>query len=129
MMKSKTMLTNGHKKVLIVDDEDDVRDIISEIISDMGFSVFGAKSGEAALNMMSQTPVDLVISDVKMNGMDGLSLARRLRSRFPKLSLALMTSQPTDDVHRMLQEKQVDFLLLKPFQIDELQGMVQDLTG
>ena len=128
-MKSKTMLTNGHKKVLIVDDEDDVRDIISEIISDMGFSVFGAKSGEAALNMMSQTPVDLVISDVKMNGMDGLSLARRLRSRFPKLSLALMTSQPTDDVHRMLQEKQVDFLLLKPFQIDELQGMVQDLTG
>lgn len=128
-MKSPAVVSNEPKTILIVDDEEDVRDTVSEMVADMGFAVCGAESGEAALNLMSQTSVDLVISDVKMNGMDGLSLARRLRSRFPKLPLALMTAYPNDDVHRLLRGKMVDFLLYKPFQMDELQGMVQNLTG
>jgi len=117
------------KMILVVDDEQDVREIVAEIIAEMGFQVQSVDSGEEALNLMSKTPVDLVISDVKMDGMDGLSLARRIRDHFPHLPLALMTASPSDDLRRMLEERLFDSLLLKPFQMDELQGMVQNLTS
>ena len=128
-MKMMRMMPDGSKTVLVVDDEKDVREIVTEMVSDLGYTVRGVGSGEAALNFIAETPVDLIISDVKMSGMDGLSLVKRVRSKFPQLPLALMTSYPSDDVHRMLQEKMVDFLLMKPFRIEELQGMVQRLAG
>ena len=128
-MKSSGTMRENPKTILIVDDEEDVRYIVSEMIAEMGFAVYGAESGQKALDLVSHTPVDLVISDVKMEGMDGLSLARRLRRRFPKLPLALMTAYPSDDVHRLLREKEIDFLLIKPFFIDELQNMVLSLAG
>ncbi len=123
------MANNAIKTVLIVDDEESVREIVTEMIGEMGYDVKSAESGEAALDLMSKVNFDLVISDVKMDGMDGLSLAQRLREKFPKLPLALMTAYPSDSVHSMVREKLVDFLLLKPFQIDELQGMVLNLTS
>jgi CheY-like chemotaxis protein len=122
-------MPDGFKTVLVVDDEKGVREIVAEIISDLGYTVWGVGSGEAALNLITETPVDLIISDVKMNGMDGLSLAKKVRAKFPKLPLALMTSYPSDEVHRLLREKMVDFLLMKPFKLEELQGMVQRLAG
>jgi CheY-like chemotaxis protein len=120
---------NGAKTILVVDDEEGVREIIVEIITELGYAVQPAESGEQALDLMDQTQVDLVISDLKMDGMDGLALARQLRERFPELPLALMTAFPNEDVHRAVEEKQVDFLLLKPFQMEELQGMVLNLAG
>lgn len=122
------MANNAVKTVLIVDDEESVREIVAEMIGEMGYNVKGVESGEAALDLISKINFDLVISDVKMDGMDGLSLAQRLREKFPKLPLALMTAYPSDNVYSMVREKLVDFLLLKPFQIDELQGMVLNLT-
>lgn len=127
-MKTQTKSSKGFKTILIVDDEADVRDIVSEMITDLGYEVRGADSGEAALDLMATTPFDLVISDVKMRGMDGLALLRRLRRRFPKLPLAIMTAHPNIDVQRLVQDNLVDFLLLKPFQMDELRSMVQNLT-
>ena len=120
---------NGTKTILVVDDEEGVREIIVEIIGGLGHTVRPAKSGEQALDLMSRTQVDLVISDLKMGGMDGLALARRLRERFPHLPLALMTAFPSADVHRAVEQKEVDFLLLKPFQVEELEGLVSKLAG
>ncbi|TKJ40279.1 hypothetical protein CEE37_08100 [candidate division LCP-89 bacterium B3_LCP] len=117
------------KKVLVVDDERDVREIIAEMIADLGYEVHGVSSGEAALNLIDESSVDLLISDVKMEGMDGLALVKRVRQKFPELPLALMTSYANDDVHRMLSDRIVDFLLPKPFNMNELQGMVQSLAG
>ncbi|MCX6639271.1 MAG: response regulator [bacterium] len=127
-MSLQDVTMNQPKRVLVVDDEEGVREIVSEMIADMGFSVCGAESGEDALKLLKKTKVDLVISDVKIKGMDGLSLARRLRKRFPKLPLALMTAFDSADVRKMVSDRKVDFLLLKPFYMDELRGMVQHLT-
>ncbi len=117
------------KKVLIVDDEEGVREIVGEMIADLGYATYGAASAEAALSFIARHSVDLVISDVKMSGIDGLTLVRHLRKRFPELPVALMTAYPNDDVRRMLQDKLVDCLLPKPFLMSDLQGMVQRLAG
>jgi len=128
-MKKRLKMPDGKKVVLIVDDEDGVREIVSEMVSEIGYFTLGAESGEAALKVIDQKAVNLVISDVKMEGMDGKALARRLRSQYPKLPLALMTAHHSEDLKRMLKDKLVDHILLKPFHINELQGMVQKLAG
>jgi two-component system, response regulator FlrC len=120
---------NIPKRVLVVDDEAGVREIVSEIIMEMGYTVYGAESGEDALIFASKTPVDLVISDVRIKGMNGISLVRKLRKLFPKLPLAFMTAYADKDVKSMMADHKVDFILQKPFYMDELQGMVHRLTG
>jgi DNA-binding NtrC family response regulator len=119
---------NHTKTVLVVDDEADVREVVEEMIADMGFRVQGVSNGKAAQDLMVKTPVDLVISDVQMQGMDGLTLARWIHARFPRLPMALMTAFPSDDLRYMVQQKLVTSLLQKPFQIKELEGLVQNLT-
>jgi CheY-like chemotaxis protein len=127
-MNKKNKSRNAEKTVLVVDDESDVLDIVAEMISDLGYRVQGVSSGEEALDLISRTPVDLVISDVDMRGMDGISLARWFKDRFPHLPMAMMTAYASEDVLSMLKHKVVDSLILKPFKMGELQGLVQNLT-
>jgi two-component system response regulator FlrC len=127
-MTQRKKKANGRKTILVVDDEADVRDIVAEMISDMGFQVREAASAEAARDFIRQSPVDLVISDVEMKGMDGLTLARWVRQQFPNLPMAIMTAYPTEDLHQLVRQKMVDNVLQKPFQVGELQGLVQNLT-
>ena len=119
---------NRMKTVLVVDDETDVREMVEEMIADMGYRVRSVSNGRAAQDLMASTAVDLVISDVRMKDMDGLALARWIRARFPRTPMALMTAFPSDDLKSMLRRRVVNSLLLKPFQIKELQGVVQNLT-
>jgi CheY-like chemotaxis protein len=121
-------LKNHRKTVLVVDDETDVREVVEEMIADMGFQVKGVSNGKAAQDLITKTPIDLVISDVQMKGIDGLALARWIRDRFPRLPLALMTAFPSDDLKSLVRKKVVNSLLQKPFQLHDLQGIVQNLT-
>ncbi len=127
-MKCLERLPHQPKTVLVVDDEADVREIVAEMITELGYQVKGVPSAEAAQRLISQIPVDLVISDVQMKGRDGLSLARWVRSNFPHLPLAILTAFPTEDLKNMVRHKLVDSYLLKPFLMGDLQGMVQSLT-
>lgn len=128
-MKKRLPKNRREKRVLIVDDEAGVREVVSEMVEEIGYVTLGVASGEAALRLVMHKPVDLVITDLKMEGMDGKALVRRLRSQYPKLPLALMTAYSGDDIQQMIREKQVDQVLLKPFHINELQGMVAKLAG
>jgi two-component system response regulator PilR (NtrC family) len=119
---------NGDKTVLVVDDEADVREIVSEIIADMGYQVKDVPDAKSAQDLMSSIPVHLVISDVQMKGMDGIALARWIHDHFPKTPMALITALPSDDLRGVLRQKLVNSLLRKPFLMGELQGMVQNLT-
>jgi DNA-binding response OmpR family regulator len=119
---------NGHKTVLVVDDEADVREIVTEMIAEMGYQVKDVADAKSAQDLMSSIPVDLVISDVQMKGMDGIALARWIRDHFPKMPMALITAVPSDDLRGVLRKKLVNSLLQKPFQMGELQGLVQNLT-
>jgi len=129
MGKCKATAPPHPKTILIVDDEADVREIVSEMIGDMGYEVKTAGSGKAAQDLIASTPVDLVISDLNMRGVDGMALARWVRSHYPQLRLAMMTAFATDDLKKMLHQKLVDTLLLKPLNFGELRGAVSHLMS
>jgi len=68
--------------VLVVDDDDDIRDILSYGIEASGCRCLTAESGEAALRILKSEPVEVVVSDVQMNGMSGLDLCRQIKDHY-----------------------------------------------
>jgi len=77
--------------ILVVEDEPDQRDIVEQIISDAGYKVLTAEDGESAVKMQQLKEIDLVFSDWKLPGMDGLELLTQLRQHNPEQAFVLAT--------------------------------------
>jgi CheY-like chemotaxis protein len=112
--------TTDHPTVLVVDDEHAVRVMVGRLLSDAGYRVVLARSGEEALEALAQQPrfVDLLLSDLRMPQMDGIHLATAIRRRRPHTRVLLMTAYPSDDVLGWP-------LLLKPFTSGALESEVR----
>jgi DNA-binding response OmpR family regulator len=95
------------QKVLVVDDNQDVRELIVHILNADGFHVYSAIDGENALAILNSNPVDLVLLDVMMPGMSGLDVLKEIRTgsnkkirEVPVMMITAMSS--TDDVDQAL---------------------------
>ena len=71
------------KKLLLVDDEKDIREILYIYLADLGYEVLTAENGIKALEIFRKEKPPIVITDIKMDGMDGISLLRRIKKEAP----------------------------------------------
>ena len=117
-------------KVLVVDDEPAVRRMAYHLLSELGYRVFEAGDGAEALAVVSMPgTVDLVLCDVVMPRMDGVTLLREIRLRWPGQRVVLMSAHPAEVMVRHgLAEADVPFLS-KPFTRDELAAIVSAELG
>ena len=83
----------GH--VLIVDDEANMRWILKEALAAVGYEVEVAAGGQEALSEMGRRPADLVLLDLKLKGVDGLTTLRRLMERWPHTVVIILTAYGT----------------------------------
>ncbi len=112
------------RSILIVDDDAWIRDSLTDALSRSGNEVRAAEHAEAALAALAESPADVVLTDVRMPGMDGLELLRLLRDRMPDVAVVLMTAYddlPT--VSTAMREGAADFLV-KPLDLHQLRGVV-----
>jgi two-component system response regulator (stage 0 sporulation protein F) len=79
-------------RILIVDDESSVREVLGEYFTDRGYTVDAASDGEAALATVQRVVPDLVLLDVRMPGMDGVETLRRIRAVAPALAVIMVTA-------------------------------------
>jgi two-component system cell cycle sensor histidine kinase/response regulator CckA len=120
----------GRGVVVVVDDEEMVRGVITRLLESAGYTVLAADNGEDALAAMQEhhEPVDLVISDIEMPQMDGLELVAFLRAAYPNLPALLVSGQSPqfliDNRHRIDAETH---FLAKPFTPATLLGRVKKL--
>lgn len=113
-------------RVLVVDDDPGLRRLISMRLESAGHQVDAVDSGEAALGSLAGQLPDLVITDLRMPGMDGMSLFRHLRERLPGLPVIILTAHGTiPDAVAASREGAFAFLT-KPFDGAELLGSVAD---
>lgn len=111
--------------ILVVEDNWDLREALSDTLEYAGYSVEAVDSGEAALAFMNQSRVDMVVSDINMGGMDGHELLQQLRARFPVLPVVLITAFGSiGSSVRAMREGAVDYLL-KPFKPEQLVATVE----
>jgi DNA-binding NtrC family response regulator len=125
-------------KVLVVDDEPDLRELLAEELAEEGHQVACAADGAEALSMAAENGYDVVLTDVRLPKVDGLTLLRRIRERAPATDAIVMTGYANIPAAvAILKEGAFDYLT-KPVRIDELgiqmsrletfRGLHRDLT-
>jgi heterodisulfide reductase subunit A len=102
-------------QILVVDDELIVRDSLKESLEYEGFSVDMAESGKRAIEMLSEKNYHLMLTDIKMPGMDGVEVLKRAREKFPDMPVVMMTAYATVDTAVNAMKKGALDYLLKPF--------------
>lgn len=121
-------MTETKKRILIVDDEEDLTWSISRGLSrdKNAWEVVCANSGYHALQMLSQQPVDLLVTDLRMPGIDGFRLLREVRDRYPKTRVIVMTAHGSQEVKEYLDAGGMRGYIEKPFEINELRRLIYD---
>jgi DNA-binding response OmpR family regulator len=115
---------SGNVHIVVVDDEEMVRETVQEYLLRNGYAVSQADGGVALRGLMAERPVDLVILDVNMPGEDGISIARDLRQR-GRLGIIMLTAN-ADSVDRVVGlEVGADDYIAKPFEPRELLARVR----
>lgn len=106
--------------LLVVDDDEQMLSSLLDVLGKTGHDVTGAASGPEALALVQQNPVDLVVSDVRMAGMDGIETITLLTETRPDLRSIIITGYASDDVPvRAMDLSSCDYLF-KPFTADQL---------
>lgn len=108
-------------RVLVVDDEPSVREYVERALHHYGYDVTAAEDGNAALKVLAEEPpYDLVLTDIVMPDLDGVSLALKVARDFPDTKIMMMSGyvQQRQRAHNL--EELVEDVLSKPFSIEDL---------
>ncbi len=110
-------VARGSETVLVVEDDDGVRDLIRTLLQEQGYVVRAARAGEEALQLASAMtpPVDLMVSDMVMPGMGGRELARRMLNRWPGTKVLFMSGYSDDPAFGLGPRGEVAACISKPF--------------
>jgi signal transduction histidine kinase/ActR/RegA family two-component response regulator len=109
-------------RILVVDDDDDVRLVAATMIEEIGYEVVSAAGGEAALKALDEEQFSLLLTDVAMPGMTGVDLARRVRVAHPNLPILFASGYA--DVQTFGAELTDENMLKKPYRISDLAARV-----
>lgn len=114
--------------ILIVDDEESVRDSLYNWFLEDGFRVECAENAKRALTILESDQFDIILADIKMPGMDGLEMLRRIKSIKPDSIVIVMTAFATvDTAVKALKDGAYDYVT-KPFDPDDLTHLIRNAT-
>ncbi len=117
----------GSSRILVVDDEPFIVQLVADMLSEEGYQVDTAANGLLALEQIQQHPYDLILSDLRMPALDGLALYRELEQKWPDLLRRIIFVSGTleqPEYRSFLKETGVP-ILPKPFDLDELRQLAE----
>lgn len=117
--------TPGPARILVVDDEAIARDNLALVLGRQGHETFTAANGVEALELLAGADFDLVLTDLMMQGMDGLDLLRAVRLRHPDTEVVVVTGYPTVKTAVEAMHAGAYHYLPKPYDLDEARVLVQ----
>jgi CheY-like chemotaxis protein len=114
-------------RVLLVEDDDDNRELMSEVLQAAGYEVTTASCGAEGLRKLSETSVDVVVTDVGMPGMGGLEVARAVKEIAPTVPVVIVTGYAEREDIASARGREVDAVLVKPIDPDSLTAALDEV--
>lgn len=114
-----------HTRILVVDDDMWIRDILERILLSHHYQVFTAPSAEAAWELLSFSSYDLIISDMMLTGMNGLELTARITQAYPHVPVILITAHCDTDMMRTALRCGASDFIAKPFSIEMIPLVIE----
>ena len=123
-MSELRVLKMYQSQILVVDDDSQLREAIVDTLMITGYACIEASNGDEALSILLKRNVDMVISDIQMDGMDGHTLLRSIRDKYPQMPVLLMTAYANiDGAVKAMRDGAIDYLA-KPFAPEVLLNQV-----
>ncbi len=111
-------------RILVVDDEPDLRSFIERALTTMGHEVTATFDGYAALSALRDQPFDLLLTDIAMPGIDGITLSLQAGKEYPNMKILLMTGYAHERQRAHNLDELIHEVMTKPFDMDTLQSRV-----
>ncbi len=116
-------------RILIVDDETIARENLGYVLRKEGFETVCVDSGMKALQELEKSDFDLVMTDLRMPGMDGMEVVEQTREKYPATEIIVVTGYATVTTAVEAMQKGAFYYLPKPYQIDEVRILVHQASG
>jgi CheY-like chemotaxis protein len=124
IQKEKAM--SASRKVLVVDDDPAVRKSIDRVLTNKGYAVITAQNGEEALRKLNEEKYDLVYTDIRMPGIDGLEVAEQVKARKPWTPVVIITGYGTDAAEARAKAAGVSSFMHKPLSPEMIEDSARD---
>ena len=115
--------------ILVVEEEQAVREVLLKMLLSLGYQLTVADSGEEGLDQFQNGSYDLVLTDLTMSAMDGWTLASHIKDKSPNTPICLMTGWGEEEIRHQIEGSAVDFVIFKPFGLQELQEMLKKILN
>ncbi len=115
------------KKVLIVDDEEDVRIFLKDFLDEHDLQVFTAANGLQALEVLQTFPADIVLLDIMMPEMDGLECLKHIKKKYPHMTTIMISAIKDDTKIEVAQKLGAYNYIVKPFSLQYLESELMKL--
>ncbi len=111
---------------MIVEDEEDVRNVLQDILTHAGHRVKTASTGKLGIEKFKKNNFDMVLTDLGMPGMSGWQVADKIKAINGKVPIALITGWSIELKESEMKAKGIDFIIKKPYKLDQLVNVVQE---
>ncbi len=127
LLEKQKMSENRATNILVIDDEEELRKSLAEILELEGLKVSQAQNGYIAIEKARANQYDIALIDIKMPGINGLETLRQVRTLQPDIKAIIMTGNPMENTNNNLL-KGIYGILHKPFSIATLMTLIQHIT-
>jgi PAS domain S-box-containing protein len=114
-------------KVLVIDDEEVVREVLADLLEELGHTVVQVESGRKGIEHLERNAVDVVFTDLSMPEMDGWAVARVVRERHPDTKVVMVTGYGASAAQPVAKTDPVDAVIGKPFEYDDIAALLERL--
>lgn len=111
-------------RILVVDDEKNIRVTLADILAEQGYEVRTARTGERAVKLCSRQPFDVVLLDVRMPGIDGVEAFRRIRAKRSDIRVIMMSAYSIEELRREALAAGALGFVRKPLDVDSLVALI-----
>ena len=117
------------KKILIVDDNPHMCNLLADILEIFNYQGIKAKDGEEALVFLKKDNYDMVITDLRMPNLGGMDLLKTIKDENPSLPVVIITAFGKSDTQQDVMAAKADGYLAKPFKVDEIENLLKKLLN